>query len=202
LTLDYACGFGLYLTPMNRNIIETISGAVVLAVAAGFFAFAYQGSETGMQQGDGYTVKAKFANAAGISIGSDVRVGGIKVGVVKDMTLDPESYEAVAHLFLSKNNKIPADSSAAIASSGLLGDKFIALAPGGDDRMLKEGSTIQFTQSSVSLEELIGKFVFSGGGVDKGAAMNNASMGTAASATDSTLAPDIHVPAPSTPTQK
>lgn len=152
---------------MNRNILETIVGGAVLLVAAGFLIFAYKGSETRVGAGGGYTLHAKFANATGVNIGSDVRIGGIKVGVVSDMKLDPKTYEAVVYFNLDKSTKIPADSTAAIASGGLLGDKFVQVAPGGDDAMLKEGGAIEFTQSSVSLEEMIGKFVFSGGGVDK-----------------------------------
>jgi phospholipid/cholesterol/gamma-HCH transport system substrate-binding protein len=153
---------------MQKNIIETIVGAAVIAVAGGFLAFAYNSSDISKGSSDGYTVRAKFANATGINVGSDVRVGGIKVGVVSDMKLDPETYEAIAYLFVNDDNKLPKDSSAAIASAGLLSEKFVQLTPGGDEDMLKDGGRIEFTQSSVSLEELIGKFVFSGGGVDKG----------------------------------
>ncbi len=155
---------------MQKHILETIIGGVVLTVAASFLIFAYRGSDMGMASGDGYTVQAKFTNASGINIGSDVRLSGIKVGVVSDMKLDPTTYEAVTFFQIDRSAKLPSDSSAAIASSGLLGEKFVQLVPGGDDKMLTEGGRIQFTQSAVSLEELIGKFVFSGGGVDKGAA--------------------------------
>lgn len=152
---------------MQKNIFETLIGAVVLLVAAGFLVFAYKGSEMNMQTGDGYTLSAKFANATGISIGSDVRIGGIKIGVVSDMKLDPATYDAVAVMHIGSATRVPADSTAAIVGAGLLSDKFIQVTPGGDDKMLADGGNIGFTQSSVSLEELIGKFVFSGGGVDK-----------------------------------
>ena len=150
---------------MQKNILETIMGAVVLIVAGAFLVFAYEGSQVRVE--DGYKVNGKFSNATGISLGSDVRVGGIKVGVVSNMALDPETYEAVISMQIRKATKLPKDSSAAIVSSGLLGDKFIALTPGGDDAMLVDGGAIEYTQSSVNLEELIGKFMFSGGGVDK-----------------------------------
>lgn len=151
----------------NSNVIETIVGAIVLLVAAGFLFFAYQGSGMGVGKGKSYTLKAVFGNATGINTGSDVRIGGIKVGVVSGMQLDPETYQAVLLLNIAQGTQIPADSTAAIGSSGLLGEKFVQLAPGGDDEMLADGGRIEFTQSAVSLEELIGKFVFSGGGVDK-----------------------------------
>ena len=150
---------------MQKNIIETLMGAVVLLVAAVFMFFAYNGS--GMRVEKGYVVTADFGNASGISLGSDVRVGGIKVGTVANLSLDPESYEAVLSIQIRENTKMPKDSSAAIVSSGLLGEKYIQLTPGGDEKMLASGDKIKFTQSAVNLEELIGKFMFSGGGVDK-----------------------------------
>lgn len=156
---------------MQKNVLETLIGAVVLAVAGGFLVFAYQGSQ--VHVGEGYIVSGKFADVSGVGLGSDVRVGGIKVGVVADLKLDPESYEAVVYMQIGKNTRLPKDSSAAIASSGLLGEKFIQVTPGGEEEMLKNGGKIEFTQSSVNLEELIGKFMFSGGGVDKDSSGGN-----------------------------
>ena len=150
---------------MQKNLLETLMGAVVLIVAGVFLAIAYDGSQ--MRIEEGYQISAKFSNASGISLGSDIRIGGIKVGVISALGLDPESYEAVVSMQIRKNTKVPKDSSAAIVSSGLLGEKYIQLTPGSDDKMLADGGKIQFTQSAVNLEELIGKFMFSGGGVDK-----------------------------------
>lgn len=150
---------------MQKNIIETLMGAVVLAVAGVFFAFAYKGS--GMQMESGYTVNANFTNASGIALGSDVRIGGVKVGTVTNLTLDANSYQAVISLQIRSATKIPKDSSAAVVSSGLLGEKYIQITPGGEEEMLADGGKIEFTQSAINLEEMIGKFMFSGGGVDK-----------------------------------
>lgn len=149
---------------MEKNILETLMGAVVLIVAAAFLYFAYEGSQ--MRVESGYTVSARFSDASGISLGSDVRVGGIKVGVVSGMSLDPKTYDAVINMQIRQSTAMPKDSSASIVSSGLLGEKYIQLTPGGDEKMLAEGGKIEFTQSAVNLEELIGKFMFSGGGVD------------------------------------
>ncbi len=150
---------------MQKNLIETVMGAVVLAIAGGFMVFAYEGSQMRVQ--DGYGVKAKFTNATGLALGSDVRIGGVKVGTVTDLSLDPESYEAISTMQVARNIKIPTDSTAAVSSSGLLGEKFVQITPGADEKMLENNGMIKFTQSSVSLEELIGKFMFSGGGVSK-----------------------------------
>lgn len=150
---------------MANNAIETVMGAVVLAVAGGFLYFAYNNSN--VKHIDGYEVNADFSNITGIAVGSDVRIGGIKIGVVEGLDLDPKTYQAVAHLRVRDDVKLPKDSSAAVQSAGLLGDKFITIEPGGDEALMKNGDSIAMTQSSVSIEEMIGKFVFSGGGADK-----------------------------------
>lgn len=150
---------------MQKNIVETLMGGVVLAVAAFFFIFAYQKSD--LTVSDGYLINAKFDNASGVSMGSDVRVGGVKVGVVSALSLDPQTYQAVVTMQIRHTTKLPKDSSASITGDGLLGGKYVQLIPGGDEVMLAEGEAIEYTQSSVNLEEMIGKFVFSGGGAAK-----------------------------------
>jgi phospholipid/cholesterol/gamma-HCH transport system substrate-binding protein len=149
---------------MGRHLIETVMGAVVLLVAAGFLVFAY--NQSNVKSIDGYAVNAKFDDVTGVTTGSEVRIGGMKVGVVERLDLDPDTYQAIAVMQIRDGVKLPKDTSAAVVSSGLLGDKFIKLAPGGDDAMFESGDTIRFTQSSVSFEELLGKFVFSSGGVE------------------------------------
>ncbi len=161
---------------MQKNIIETLTGAVVLIVAGVFFSFAYKGS--GMQVESGYVVKADFSDVSGIALGSDIRIGGIKIGAVSDMYLDPETYESIVLMQIRSATKLPKDSSAAVVSSGLLGGKYIQITPGGGDDMLVNGDKIEFTQSAVNLEEMIGKFMFSGGGVDKNKAASPATSTT------------------------
>lgn len=150
---------------MGRNLIETVMGAVVLIVAGGFLVFAYK--QSAVKSIDGYNVRAEFSDISGVGVGSEVRIGGMKVGVVDSLKLNPETYQAYAVLEIKDAVKLPKDTSAAIVSSGLLGDKFIKLDPGGSDDYLENDGVIKFTQSSVSFEDLIGKFVFSGGGVDE-----------------------------------
>lgn len=149
---------------MGRNLIETIMGAVVLIVAAGFLLFAYERSA--VKTVEGYQLQARFSDVSGIGLGSDIRIGGLKIGSVNDLLLDEKTYQATIIMQIRDDIKLPKDSSAAIVSSGLLGDKYIKLEPGGADKMLEENDVIRFTQSSVSFEEMIGKFVFSGGGVE------------------------------------
>jgi phospholipid/cholesterol/gamma-HCH transport system substrate-binding protein len=140
-------------------------GALVLIVAGGFMAFAYEGSN--LRPVEGYALKAKFSTVAGIGLGSDVRIGGIKVGVVSGMTLDDNTYQAILTMQMKNGLKLPEDSSAAVVSDGLLGSKYIKIEPGAEDKMLSANDTITLTQSAVNLEELIGKMAF--GGVDKAA---------------------------------
>lgn len=151
---------------MSRSLIETVMGAVVLLVAVIFVYFVYD--KRTVSAGDGYDVSASFDNITGIAAGSDVRVGGIKIGTVTSLLLNNQTYRPQAILRLKPDVKLPDDSSAAIVSESLLGGKFIQIQPGADDKMLGEGGEIRFTQSAVNLEEMIGKFMFSGGGVDGG----------------------------------
>ena len=147
---------------MARNVVETVLGGVVLVVAVGFFAWAYGRSTAG--DPGGYALVAKFDRIDGLPMGADVRISGIKVGSVLAQTLDPQTYRAQVRFSVASNVELPTDSSAAIVSSGLLGSKYLALVPGGDDEILKDGGEVTLTQSSVNIEDLIGKYIFSQGG--------------------------------------
>ncbi len=145
---------------MGRNVIETLMGAVVLLVAAIFVFISYQSGNVSSSSGNGYTLHAKFQQTGGVAIGSDVRLSGIKIGSVVNQTLDKTSYLANLTLSIQRDIKLPRDSSAAIVSEGLLGGKYIELQPGADEEMFAEGDTIHYTQDSINIEQLIGKFAF------------------------------------------
>jgi phospholipid/cholesterol/gamma-HCH transport system substrate-binding protein len=147
---------------MTRNLLETLLGAVVLIVAVGFLAFAYRTSQ--VQENGGYELIARFDKVDGLERGSDVRISGIKVGTVLDQALDPETYRAEVRFSLREDVRLPADTSAAVVSNGLLGGKYLALVPGGDIEMLEAGDEVTLTQSAVNLEDLIGHMIFSQGG--------------------------------------
>jgi phospholipid/cholesterol/gamma-HCH transport system substrate-binding protein len=147
---------------MSRNLLETLLGAVVLIVAVGFLAFAYSSSQ--IREDGGYELTARFDKVDGLEPGSDVRISGIKVGTVLDQTLDPETYRAKVRFSLRADVRVPADTSAAVVSNGLLGGKYLALVPGGDVEMLEAGDEVTLTQSAVNLEDLIGHMIFSQGG--------------------------------------
>ena len=118
---------------MRKNLIETVMGAVVLAVAALFIVFAYSKAEIGKVEG--YEIKAKFDRVDGILAGSDVRMSGIKIGTVTSLALDQKTYFANVSMNIRSDIKIPEDTSIAVSSDGLLGD-FLGLSPGGADEML------------------------------------------------------------------
>lgn len=146
----------------KNNLIEAVMGAVVLLVAGFFLAFAYSNSH--LTAPEGYALKARFDRADGIIVGSDVRLSGVKVGEVTEMTLDPTTYLAVVTFQVDPKVRLPTDTLVEILGSGLMGNKFLALVPGGDEQFISPQGEIKHTQSSVSLESLIGQFIFSAKG--------------------------------------
>ncbi len=149
---------------MHRSVVETIIGAVVLAVAGLFLYFTYS---TGYQKVDGYDVTAKFNRVDGLSLGSDVRLSGITVGRVVATQLDPATYLAIIHLRIDRKVKLPVDTAAKITSDGLLGSNYVALEPGGDEKMIADGGQITATQDPVNIVDLVGRFIFGGPGDGK-----------------------------------
>ncbi len=111
-----------------------------------------------------YQVQAHFDNLGGLKLRAPVKSSGVVVGRVSGISFDSERYQAAVTLDLESQYQFPADSSVSILTSGLLGEQYIGITPGGDDKMLADGSSIQFTQSAVVLEELISKFLYSSAG--------------------------------------
>ena len=144
----------------STNIIETLLGAFVIVVAGYFVYFAYSSGKEG-RSFKGYTITAKFQKIDGLHVGSDVKVSGVKVGEVSALEIDPKSYRANATLYIDNAIKLPVDSSAAIVSEGLLGGKYISLDPGADSDLLTDKGEVTQTESSVNLETLLNKFLFS-----------------------------------------
>ena len=161
----------------RRSIAEVLTGAVVLLVAAGFLAYAVANS--GRSAVSGYTIYAKFDRIDGLGIGADVRLAGVKVGSVNEERIDPQTFQAVVGLTVRNDMKLPIDSAAIVTSESLLGGKYLTLQPGGDETLLQPGQTITITQSSVSLEELLGKFIFSMTSVPKGGPAGGGGTGAA-----------------------
>jgi phospholipid/cholesterol/gamma-HCH transport system substrate-binding protein len=155
---------------MNNNIFETVLGAVVLFVAGIFIVFAMNAAD--LQKVSGYAVSANFSKIDGINSGMDVRISGVKIGSIVKTELDADTYLAKVTFSIDPKIKLPVDTVAKIASESLLGGKYMALEPGAEDDMIAPGGQIQYTQASLNLEEMIGKFIFSAG--DKGAKKDSA----------------------------
>lgn len=147
---------------MTESRTEVAVGAVVLVVALGFLAYVAQA--TGLRrttQGD-LQVSASFRSAEGVSVGTDVRLAGVRIGAVTQMALDPESFRANTMLRLDPAVPIPVDSSAIVASEGLLGGTYIEIMPGGSFDVLGDGDAIIDTQGAVSLLQLLLQYVAGG----------------------------------------
>lgn len=147
---------------MGNNIVETIIGGVVLAFATIFLIFAYRTADLGTSS-NGMQLQARFDQADGLQVGSDVRMSGIKVGTVVSQILDTETFQAVIGISIREGIALPNDSSAKIAAESLLGGSFLDLDPGGSEDLLSDGDEIVYTQSSVNLMDLIGQAIFSAG---------------------------------------
>lgn len=144
---------------MSEKATEVLTGAGVLAVAAGFLIYVAQVGEIGGGGGGTASYSASFRSAEGIGIGTDVRLAGVKVGSVLDMKLDPQSFRAETVFGIQESIELPEDTAAVIASEGLLGGSFVELLPGGSEFTLEPGSEIEDTQGSVSIVQLLLKFV-------------------------------------------
>ncbi len=151
---------------MRRSVLETITGAAVLLAAAVFVFFAYSTADIG--RGGGYEVTAEFDNIGGLSVGADVRMSGIRIGAVSGQRLDTQTFAALVTFSIDPSVSLPTDSSVKIASESLLGGKYVQVTPGAEDDTIPPGGRIRFAQSSVSIEDLIGRFIFSGADDKKG----------------------------------
>lgn len=145
---------------MAEKPSEIITGGLVLAVAAGFMVYLGQSSGVSGQTGS-YDLTASFRSAQGITIGTDVRLAGVKVGTVTALDLNPETYRADVTFAVQDAVKIPEDSSIAVSSEGLLGGNFVELVPGGSPFNLDPGGEIEDTQGALSLLGLLAQFVSS-----------------------------------------
>lgn len=142
---------------MTNSIAETVIGGIVVASAAGFLLFAGQTAGLQVERGS-YELSAGFRSVEGISIGSDVRLAGIKVGTVTDLDLDTETFQARAVFTVRSGVMVPEDSDIKIAQEGLLGGYYLEMTPGASDFMLAAGDEILNTQGSVSLLDLFLRF--------------------------------------------
>jgi len=151
---------------MKMAKLELLVGAfVLLSLAAVAYLTVKLGTGSSIG-GDTYPLEARFSNAGGLHTGGSVLVAGVPVGRVDGIRVDPADFSAIVTLRVMSGLHLPTDSMASIKTTGLIGDKYVALAPGADVTSLKSGERITMTESSVDIESLIGKMAF--GTVDKG----------------------------------
>ena len=145
---------------MARRNIEILVGLfVLLGLAALVFVALKAANLTSFSNGDTYSLVARFDNIGGLKARAPVRSAGVVVGRVKSISLDPKTFQGVVTLEVQTGYRFPKDTAAKILTAGLLGDQYIGLEPGGDDKDLAPGDTVAQTQSAVVLENLIGQFL-------------------------------------------
>lgn len=147
---------------MQTRMVEIWVGVFVAAGLAALFMLAMQVSNLTVVGDDkGYTIKARFENVSGLKVRSPVTVAGVRIGRVSAIEFDPQTFQAVVSMRIqAAYDQLPVDTSAAVLSSGLVGEKYVGLEPGGDMEVLKDGGEIKLTQSTLVLEQMIGKFLF------------------------------------------
>lgn len=146
---------------MKRSTLDLWVGVFVAAGLAALMFLAFKvGSMGAFDVASSYTIKAEFENVGGLKVRAPVKSAGVVVGRVSDIHFNPETFEAEVMINLGANYRFPKDSSASIMTSGLLGEQYIALDAGGDEKMLNPGDSLKITQSAVVLENLIGQFLY------------------------------------------
>ena len=145
---------------MGKRSIETLVGMFVLLGMLGLVFLALKAANLGGVGGsDTYAVTARFDNIGGLKVRAPVRSAGVTVGRVTGISLDPKTFQGVVTMDIERNFQFPKDSAAKILTAGLLGDQYVGMEPGGDDKNLAAGETVAQTQSAVVLENLIGQFM-------------------------------------------
>ena len=142
--------------------VELASGIFLLLGIASLVWLAMRATDYGQEIGkDTYRISARFTNVADLRVKSPVKIAGVTVGMVESIVLDPVMFEAVVHMNIATRfNEIPSDTGASVLTSGVLGDRYIGLEPGGAPDMLVEGDELFITQSALILEQVIGKYLF------------------------------------------
>ena len=145
---------------MGKKGIEILVGLFVLLGMAGLVFLSLQAANlASFGNSDTYTLQARFDNIGGLKARAPVRSAGVTIGRVTSIALDGQTYQGVVTLAIERGLQFPRDTSAKILTAGLLGDQYIGLEPGADEKMLGAGETIRQTQSAVVLESLIGQFI-------------------------------------------
>lgn len=146
----------------TKNLEIAVGGFMAVGFAALFMLAMQVSNLTLLTAEKGYDVTARFQNIGGLKVRSPVNIAGVRVGQVTAIQCDNKTFEAVVRMRITERyNTLPKDTSASILTSGLLGEQYIGLDPGGDSILLKDGDEIRLTQSALILERFIGQFLYS-----------------------------------------
>lgn len=146
----------------SKTLATVVGFFVFLGIGALFFLAMQVSNLSSFDRGEGYRLVARFENIGGLKVRSPVTVSGVRIGRVHAVRYDKNAYQAVVEMRIDPvYDTLPTDTSASIYTSGLLGEQYIGLEPGGGDEYLQDGDQFEFTQSALVLEEIIGQFLFS-----------------------------------------
>ena len=151
---------------MKRFNIEMVVGLFLIIGLLCFGYLAISLGDIGLFRENSYPIKAKFISISGLKEGATVELAGVRIGKVTTIDLDQEDYEAEVEMSIKGDVKLTEDVIASIRTQGIIGDRFIKITPGGSEAFLQAGMEIEETESAISLEELVSKYIFEGGGKD------------------------------------
>lgn len=144
----------------DRLSTEFVVGLFVIAGVLSFAWLSIKLGDVSLLKQDTYTVAARFTSISGLKEGAVVEIAGVRVGTVERINLDRNDYEAVVDIAIKQDVSLQEDSIASIRTAGVIGDKYVNITPGGSDVLIKAGEKIRETESSISLEELLSKYIF------------------------------------------
>jgi len=146
---------------MGKKQIETLVGLFVLLGALAVVFLSLKAANLASFTLDAtYPLRARFDNVGGLKIRAPVKSAGVTVGRIESISFDDKTFQGVVSLQIDRRFRFPTDTSAKVLTSGLLGDQYIGLEPGGDEKNLKDGDTIKMTQSAIVIENLIGQLLY------------------------------------------
>lgn len=143
---------------MNKNIFEATIGVIVLLLCGMFMTYVVRAGNLAQKNIFGKTLHANFNNIDGISVGSEVKIAGVRVGAINKIELDKNTFQSKVTIHILSSLDIPVDSVLSVTSSGIFGSKYLAIKPGAEEGMIGNNGTFTMTQSSTNLEDLISKF--------------------------------------------
>ncbi len=145
---------------MKKLNTETLVGLFVIIGFACFAFIAIKLGDVDILNQNVYELSGRFSSVSGLKAGSPVELAGVRIGAVEKIEIDPEEYEAIAYFTIINGLYFPIDSIASIRTSGIIGDKFIKITPGGEEEFLADGDSFEETESAISIEELVSKYIF------------------------------------------